>query len=282
MQILLRILSGSFLLVLFLVSNVSALPFTFDTSNQGWEQAYIGRPTGTTYDQLYPNEGADWASSGHDNPGGHIYQTAAGIEKRAYWMGFNGSNSLGDLTGMELVTDIWSTNNWQTIANGSYGDDGNVYARWVIAKQVGTASDGKPTYNMYVSKRDFSINMNTLNGWETHSIILKEENFFRWPNYDAGTQGFYDLLTDYSSIGLYLFSGSDEISNYDGGTGTWNATYQLLHYGAYSKDGNETIWALDNFHAAPVPEPATLFLFGTGLICIMGVGRKLRLQKTGE
>ncbi len=246
--------------ILFLSISTScfALPFTYDDNNQGWQQAYIGRPDGARYDKLYPTEGADWqATGGHIE--GHIYQTAQGIDKRAYYLGYNASsNFLGDLHGMMLVTNIWSTDNWRTVS------DSDVYARWVIAKKVGTDQYGNPWYNMFVSKRDASIKINNLNGWETHSIVLEESNFFRWPNYAANTQNFSELLSDYDSFGLYLFSGSDDLSNYNGGSGTWDNQYYLLHYGAYSNNGDPATWALDNFRAEPVPEPSTIMLFVTG------------------
>lgn len=263
-------ISGLFLVLLLICSSAAwTAPITFDTDNEGWEQAYIGRPAGAAYDQIFPVSGADWRATG-GNPDGNIYQNATGSDQRSYWMGYRGAgNFLGDLTGRYLQTDIYSTGNWQTLANGSYGDDGNVYARWVISNKLDNGN-----YNMFVSKQNASIDINTFTGWTTSSITLEEDNFFRWPNLADNSQDFSEVLQDYDSIGLYIFSGTDVLSNINGGTGTWNSASQLLHYGGFSSDGNTATWALDNFQAKPVPEPATLLLFGTGLLGFAGIRRK--------
>jgi len=259
-------------IVVALVVDIHAAPYNFNADNEGWLQSYIGRPTTTasTYDTLFPVTGADWEGT-NGNPDGNIYQNANGIDQRAYWMGVNRKNLFGDLTGKSLQTDIFSTNNWQTIANGRFGDDGNVYARWVISNKVGDS------YNMFISNSNVSIDINNLNGWETKSVLLTETNFTRWANQAANSQSFLEVLANYSSIGLFLFSGTDTISNTDGGTGTWEDN-RLLHYGAYSNNGITATWRLDNLQAVPisvpVPVPAAIWLLGSGLLGLIGIMRR--------
>jgi len=257
--------------LLFISGYAYALPFYYDSNEQGWQQAFVGRPAGSAFDTLYSNSSADWrATAGH--PNGNIYQTARGVNQRAYWMGYSSSNFLGDLNGTRLQTDIFSSNNWQTLASGSGGDDGNVYARWVISHDMGDGS-----YNMFVSNQANSININMLAGWESHSIELDIDNFFRWPNAAAGTETLSQVLSHYSSIGLYIFSGTDSISNINGGAGTWNSGSQLVHYGAYSNDTNDAVWALDNFQAVAVAEPMSTLLFELGLVGL--IARRRRITK---
>lgn len=262
---------GAVLAFAFLAAAVPARAdsFTFDADDEGWEQIYVGRPAGATYDTLFGSGMAGWTAAEGNSPGSIFQTVGTATTTRAYWMGKIGpDNLLGDLTGQSLQTDIWSTSNWVTIADGAGGDDGHVYARWVIANEIGTSD----TWNMYVSKRSASIDLNDVTGWETHAIALDEANFLRWPNSDANTQDFADLLSDYDQIGLYVFSGTDTMANIDGGTGTWGAGHVLNHYGAHATDGFAT-WGLDNF--AAVPEPASILLLGGGVL-VLGLRTRRR------
>ncbi len=225
--------------------------FTFDTDNEGWLQTWIGRPDGTGYDRLYDNVPADFAA-GEGQPPGCIMQTVGtDLDQRAYWMGYLGTPAfLGDLHGMWLMMDFYSTGGWRTIADGAGGDDGNVYARWVIA-----VDDGNGNYDMFVSRRAASVDLNAFTGWTTAAVQLEESNFFRWPNYVWGQYDFSGVLSNYTQVGVYVFSGTDQQSDIDGSSGTWvvlDGVYRLQHYGAYAPGGSAS-WGLDNLVAVENP-----------------------------
>ncbi len=222
--------------------------FTFDSDNQDWLMTYVGLPSGFTYDTLYPNEPADHTMS-EGLPAGSIFQqVTSDIDQRAYWLGYISPTPqfLGDLSDASLVSDVYSTANWQTLANGADGDDGNVYARWVIS----TSCEGG-TYDMFISTRAASIDLNSFSGWQNFSVILVESNFILWPNSACGSSSFEDVLLNYDHVGLYVFSGTDDVANINGGTGTWGSVggySRLMHYGAFAPDG-DGVWGVDNLWA---------------------------------
>ena len=252
--------------------------YTFDTDNQGWQQATVGYG-GLAYETLLANQPADWTNTyGVGSPEGSIFQTTTGWENRAYWLGtknINAASSLGDLTGKTLETYVRSTGNW----TGHVGTD-TIYARWTIS-----AEDSNGHYNMWVSKADYSIDLNaaafgsgTDSDWQFESIEMLEGNFFQWPNSTNGGS-FSDVLMDYTSFSLSILptvTGSDVLSNFNGNTGTWGRNWTLLHYGATGMNGSSSTWGVDNFETspAPVPEPSTILLLGSGLLGLGWYGRK--------
>ena len=251
--------------------------YTFDADNQGWQQSTVGYG-GLAYETLLANQPADWTDAyGVGSPEGSIYQTVTGWEDRAYWLGtkdINATSSLGDLTGKMLETYVRSTGDW----TGRVDTD-TVYARWTISAQ-----DTNGLYNMWVSKADYSIDLNatafgsgTDSDWLFESIEMLEGNFFQWPN-STNSGSFSDVLADYTSFSLSILPtalGSDDLSNFNGDpTGTWGSDYTLLHYGATGMNGGSATWGVDNFDTAPVPEPATILLLGGGLAGLAFYRRK--------
>ena len=240
----------------------SLTSFTFDTDNQGWLMTFVGLPAGMTYETLYPNGPADHTMSEGLPPGSIYQQVTANIDQRAYWLGFisPAPQFLGDLADASLVSEVYSTANWQTLANGANGDDGNVYARWVIS----TSCVGG-TYDMFISTRAASIDLNSFSGWQNFSVYLAASNFIRWPNAVCGNLSFEDVLLNYDQVGLYVFSGTDDVENINGGTGTWGTVDgypRLMHYGAFATAG-DGVWGVDNMHAEGNSFPVEDTSFGS-------------------
>jgi hypothetical protein len=281
----LRFAAGVLVLMAATAAQAQIGTYLFNSNNQGWQQAWIGYNSGSI-ETLYPNAPADWTGFyGVGFPDGSIYQTSNGSswEKRPYYLGVIGTTpaaSLGDLTGQTLQVYIRSTANWRGRV-----DTDKVYARWVIARD-----NGNGTYNQWVSKAAYSIDLNapefgtgTDADWVLKSIPLVEANFFKWPNQSDITGTFSAVLTNYNSFGLAILptaAGNDDLSNWNGQPGTWGAGWTLLHFGATAKDntGNAT-WGVDGFGVQPIPEPA-FFQMGA-LAALSGLGLLRARRRNG-
>ncbi len=254
-----------------IVSNGFATEYSFDTDNQGWVSFDVELGS---YEQI-PTSGspASWATEPDGN--GYVYLDAtSSLRPRPYSIGTtNGLNEMGDLNGKKLVSDFKRIeDDFQTMA----GSDPTI--RWVIA-DTSTVKYGVGTW--YVSKLAVSLTLNDLTGdWQTYSMKMTSDNFFLWPygtNATGGTAAsFEDVLSNYGYVGFTLLSSAADDSEFGGiydNSGIWS----FPDYGAYST-GSNSVFAVDNVGAAPVPEPSTILLMGIGLLGLIGI--KSRKKKS--
>jgi hypothetical protein len=164
------------------------------------------------------------------------------------------SNPLGILTGRIIHADLYSDGNWVS----------NAHARWFIGSKAGDM------YNHYVSKRAFAFDLDH-NGWKSTGMVMDADNFFRWPNKSAasgstGYKEFDSLLTDYTTIGLALYTGDSNEASF------WSKYANIGYFGA-SADSDSATWGLDNVSVEPVPAPAAAWLLFSGIIGLIGMRR---------
>ena len=243
--------------------------YTFDSDEESWETGNFYRYEGSKSNVFGFYENMDATHEANGPSGGYIQRAydkstdgnkylnykyngvAYPYKGVAYSLVVKGDEAesldskLGDLTGRSLQADVYSNGEWEN----------NTHARWFIGKYQFDSSDTYTGSDFFISKYSESINLDR-DGWETESIGMKEENFFRWPN-QAANGDFEDVLYDYNEIGIQLFADtSDE----------WNARIAEERYGAVNAEGGESaVVGLDNL--ASVPSPTAL---GGGVL-LMGM-----------
>ena len=254
-----------------MVADGFATPYTFDSDNEGWVSFNV---TLDDYEKI-PTTGspAAWGTEADGN--GYIYLEATpNLRPRPYSIGTtNGYDKWGDLNGKKLVSDFKRMGEaFKTMA----GSDPTI--RWVIA-DTDTVNYGEGTW--YVSKLAVSPKLNDLtNVWTTYSMEMTADNFFLWPhgvNAGGGTPAtFEQVLSNYKYVGFTILSSAADDSGF-GGEYDSNHVWSYPDYGAYST-GTNSIFAVDNIKAAPVPEPSTILLMGIGVIGLVGI--KTRTKKS--
>jgi len=213
------------LLAMLGVASVASAAYveTFSSGNAGWLAVTVNDSGGNTY------PAATWNSTG-GNTGGYITGTVSSAADRLY--GLQPATASGDMTGLTLTTD--------------YKIDGTVTGPVgaMVRFYVGTYTGG---YNYFVTKDAFSWNPNADAAWTTHQVALIAANFQIWPNQNAGTKTFAQVIAAPEDIGLVFADGF-----------TSNTTLGFT--------GSGTI-GVDNF--GTVPEPLTLSLLGLGGLALL-------------
>jgi hypothetical protein len=195
----------------------------FTTDNAGWTLSTI------TNGGVVTDLPADWAGSG-GNPDGHLTVDvdAGAARPYAFGLGLTEINPLGDMTGLVLTVDLKTS-------GAVTGPTANSMVRFY----VGTYVEGGN--NFFVTSDAFSWDPNGDTQWTTHQVMLLASNFVVWPNQNAGTRTFDQVIADPDAIGLVFAA---DIASF-----TSNFTL------GFSSTTGAAI-AMDNFGVV-VPEPTT-------------------------
>jgi hypothetical protein len=211
----------------------AALMETFDKNASNWQVWTVNNGGGQKC--LAPT----YNSIG-GNTGGYISTTVSSVSDRIYDFQPADGSIFGDLTGQNLSVDF----KIDGLVTNPDGPKVRFY--------VGSYEGGN---NYFVSNDTFSWDPNMDIKWATHQVKLNATNFVRWPNCDANSKTFDQVLAKANDIGLVFTGNTQNFNNnsYLGLSSVKGATLGIDNFGTVSSAGQ-------------VPEPATLLLLTLGVV----------------
>jgi len=223
--------------LLIVPATVQASVSTFDSSRDGFSATYYNVSSNS-----FTENTNIWSSTG-GNSGGYISGSLFNDVTKGFY-GFSNYTSAkyGNLTGQTLTTD--------------FKIDGAVAAPagYSVRFYIGSYTSG---YNYWVTKDAYAWNPNSDTSWTTHTVSMDSSNWVAWPNQNAGSMTWAQILASYNDIGLVFADGSGNFTNNN----------------YLSFKGSGTI-GIDNFGAVPLP-PA-VWLLGSGLIGLVAMRRRFK------
>jgi hypothetical protein len=226
--------------ILFTISLCSALLFSTG--------AVFATPSPSGYSEGWDVSG-DLAGWGANTIVSNVAVVDIGGNPNGYLNTFGiGSDTfdIGALSQLPDVTGDYSGNIWEVSVDLSFAG-GNFDDAWLRFRYLDATQNGW----LYDLTDSFS------NVWTTYSVTFDPA----WSDAEALAAGW---LTDQD-----VFPGSDP-------SVSWSQTMSNVFTTEVRISGEETLAAgIDNFRLAAVPEPATIFLLGSGLIGLAALRRKL-------
>ncbi|MGA2060352.1 MAG: PEP-CTERM sorting domain-containing protein [Thermoguttaceae bacterium] len=205
---------------------------TFSNDNANWLEV---RTDGAGNQS---STGATWNGSDGNLPGCISGVLSSSSSNLLYGFQPTVLTPYGDLTGMTMTADFKT--------DGSVTGPEGAKVRFY----VGGWSGGS---NYYVSNDTYSWDPNGDTSWTTHQVALDAANFEVWPNQNAGSETFAQIIAAPDDIGL-VFA--------DGFTNNANLGFT----------GSGTI-SVDNFGTV-VPEPGTLTLLSLAGLAMIWIRRR--------